>query len=179
MNRIKQTLINGLLVVDTLSFKDNRGELVKPFSQLFFESIEIEPHFKETWFTISHKNVIRAMHMQVGSKSCTKLVSVIQGSIIDVIIDLRKDSATFKEIFSIKLDSNSHLALYIPQGCAHGYKVLIDNTITMYMATEVHDEQNDIGIKWNSIGFDWGSDIHIVSPRDQELPDLNHYISTL
>lgn len=179
MSRIKQTFINGLLIIDTLSFKDERGELIKPFSQLFFDSKEQKPVFKETWFTISHKNVIRAMHMQVGPKRCDKLVSVLQGSVLDVVIDLRKGSRTFNQTFSITLDSNSHLALYIPEDCAHGYKVLTDNTITMYMATETHDAQNDVGIKWDSIGFDWEVDNPIVSLRDQELPDLKDYISAL
>lgn len=179
MSRIKRTPINGLLIINTLIFPDERGELIKPFSQLFFEGEEINPVFKETWFTISHKNVIRAMHMQVGPKSCAKLVSVLQGSILDVIIDLRKRSTTFKEVFKIKLDSNSHKALFIPEGCAHGYKVLADNTITMYMATDTHDAMNDVGIKWDTIGFDWAIDEPIVSDRDKELPDLNDYISKI
>ncbi len=176
MNRIKQTKIEGLYIINTLSFSDNRGKLVKPYSLNFFEDKSLDFNFKEIWFTLSKKDVIRAMHMQVGPKKCEKYVSVIKGSVLDVIIDLRKDSSTFMTIESFLLNSSTPQALFIPANCAHGYKVLEDDTITMYMATEVHDEQNDIGIKWNSFGFDWAIISPILSARDLILPTLDEYL---
>ena len=120
--KIESTEIEGLYMFNCLDFKDNRGSLLKPFSESFFNDITqtIKLPFRETWFTKSHKDVIRAMHLQVGPKACAKLVSVIQGSVLDVVIDLRKESSTWKKIFSIELNSLEPRSLYIPVGCAHG-----------------------------------------------------------
>jgi len=170
--RIEHTKIEGLLIIDGFRFNDIRGSLIKPYSNAFFEDSElnINLEFKETWFTKSHKNVIRAMHLQVGQFACEKLVSVIQGSVMDVILDLRKESKTFGKIFELELNENNSKTLYIPKGCAHGYKVLEDNTLTMYMATEVNVPKDDVGIKWDSFGYEWRLDNPIISVKDQELP---------
>jgi dTDP-4-dehydrorhamnose 3,5-epimerase len=176
MNRINKTEIEGLYLIDTFSFSDNRGKLIKPFTNLFFDNHSLNLSFKETWFTQSHKNVIRAMHMQVGPKGCEKLISVIKGSVFDVIIDLRKDSPTFLKTQSFLLSSSKPHALYIPQNCGHGYKVLEDDTITMYMATNTHDDKNDVGILWDSFGFDWKINNPILSDRDLQLPTLEDYL---
>ena len=176
-NKVIETKISNLLLIDTLSFSDNRGKLIKPFSINFFENLDLNLNFKETWFTQSSKDVIRAMHMQLGTKACEKFISVISGSVIDVIIDLRKDSDTFLKTEYFELKGSIPQALYIPIGCAHGYKVLEDNTITMYMATDVHDQKNDIGIRWDSFGYDWKIKKPIISERDLELPLLQEYLN--
>lgn len=170
--RIGHTKIEGLFVIDGFRFNDLRGSLIKPYSKTFFEDsgLNINLDFKETWFTKSHKDVIRAMHLQVGQFACEKLVSVIQGSVLDVILDLRKESKTFSQTFELELNENNSKALYIPKGCAHGYKVLDDNTLTMYMATEVNVPKDDVGIRWDSFEYDWGLDNPIISVKDQELP---------
>tara|TARA_B100001059_G_C17631998_1_gene474911 strand:+ start:110 stop:637 length:528 start_codon:yes stop_codon:yes gene_type:complete len=174
--RIKKTKIDGLFLIEGLHFFDERGQLLKPFSESFKEN---SPHlinttFKEVWFTKSHKNVIRAMHLQTGVLACEKLVSVINGGVLDVILDVRKESKTFGEYLSFELNDTKSKSLYIPKGCAHGYKVLKNNTITMYMATEIHDPKNDTGIKWDSFGFNWDIDNPIISERDKILPEFMH-----
>ena len=177
--KIKETEIEGLYLFDCLDFPDSRGSLLKPFSVSFFKDMNsaLNVSFKEPWFTKSHKDVIRAMHFQVGPKACAKLVSVIQGAVLDVVIDLRADSKSFSKVFSIELNSNQPQAIYIPIGCAHGYKVLENNTITLYMATDTHDADNDVGILWNSIDFDWAIGNPVLSDRDMKLPplDLNSF----
>ena len=173
--KVTESFIQGLFIIEGLKFQDERGDLIKPFSVNFFpnnlqNSLNIK--FKETWFTRSHKNVIRAMHMQVGPKACEKFVAVINGKIRDVVLDLRKDSKTYKKWFEVELSDDNQLAIYIPKGCAHGYRVLLDNTITLYMATEVHDAANDVGIKWDSFYYDWGIDKPIISEKDRLLPNF-------
>lgn len=172
--KIKKTEIDGLLVIEGLHFSDNRGELLKPFSESFItESSDlINTTFKEVWFTKSHKNVIRAMHLQTGVLACEKLVSVINGEVLDVILDVRTKSKTFGQYLSFELNDTNSKSLYIPKGCAHGYKVLKNNTITMYMATEIHDPQNDTGIKWDSFGFNWDIKNPIISDRDDKLQEF-------
>ena len=176
--RIENTTIEGLFKVQGLNFPDLRGSLIKPFSKIFFEvDLKLNLNFHETWFTKSHKDVIRAMHLQVGDSSCEKLVSVIQGSVLDVVLDLRIKSKTYGKWFEIVLHEDIPIALYIPKGCAHGYKVLKDNSITMYMATEVNVPKDDIGIRWDSFGYDWKIDNPILSEKDKKLPLLKELIS--
>ena len=172
--KINETKIDGLFVIEGLHFSDNRGELLKPFSKSFIteNSDLINTTFKEVWFTKSHKNVIRAMHLQTGFLACEKLVSVINGEVLDVILDVRKESKTFGQYLSFELNDTNSKSLYIPKGCAHGYKVLKNNTITMYMATEIHDPKNDTGIKWDSFGFNWEIKNPIISGRDDKLPEF-------
>lgn len=169
--KISETYIPGLLLMETFKFNDLRGSLIKPFSLSFWvNQNNVNLTFKETWFTISQKNVIRAMHLQVGEYACEKLVSVIQGAVIDVVLDIRKDSPTYGSFFEVELNDKNPKAIYIPQGCAHGYKVLADNTITMYMATEINVPKDDVGIKWDSFGYDWKTSNPIISQKDQDLP---------
>jgi hypothetical protein len=89
-----------------------------------------------------------------------------------VILDLRESSVSYGKVFHIELNSREPKVLYIPKGCAHGYKVLEDNTITLYMGTEVNVPKDDVGIHWNSFGFDWGIENPIVSKKDMELPSF-------
>lgn len=173
-SRIKKTTIDGLYLIEGLNCPDYRGSLVKPFSKLFFDGIhDINLDIKETWFTKSRQHVIRAMHLQVGDFACEKLVSVIQGSILDVVLDIRRDSLTYGNYFDIELNENNPVGLYIPKGCAHGYKVLKDDSITMYMATAVNSPKDDVGIRWDSFGYDWKIENPILSERDKTLPGLN------
>lgn len=178
--RVNLTPIDGLYVIEGMLFSDERGELIKPYSKSYFEEpINLNLNFKETWFTKSHKNVIRAMHLQLGELPCEKLVSVLKGSILDVILDLRADSKTFGQYYAYELNDKSSISLYIPIGCAHGYKVLDDNTLTMYLATEVNSPKDDVGIRWDSFGFDWNLNNPILSKRDLELPSFNDFTSSI
>ncbi|MEI6294192.1 MAG: dTDP-4-dehydrorhamnose 3,5-epimerase family protein [Methanomicrobiales archaeon] len=175
--RIKETEIEGLLVIEGVLFKDLRGALIKPFSKSFFNEFPgLNLDIKETWFTRSHVDVIRAMHLQVGEFACEKIVSVIQGAVIDVILDTRKSSKTFKKWFELELNEDSSVALYIPKGCAHGYKVIRENTLTMYMATEVNVPKDDVGIRYDSFGYDWKIDHPVLSEKDKNLPPLSDFV---
>lgn len=171
----KETNIQGLFIVEAYFFEDLRGALIKPFNYDHYVKLGVNLNFKETWFTKSKKNVIRAMHLQVGEMACEKLVSVVNGSVLDVVLDLRKDSKTYGQYFEIVLDDKNPKAIYIPIGCAHGYKVLEDNTITLYKATKVHSVQHDLGIKWNSFGYDWAIDNPILSEKDKNLIEFKAY----
>ncbi|HHX66868.1 MAG TPA: dTDP-4-keto-6-deoxy-D-glucose epimerase [Gallicola sp.] len=172
---IQYTDIEGLLILDGFRFNDLRGSLIKPYSKSFFKGYEnkINLDIKETWFTKSHKNVIRGMHLQVGEFACEKIVSVIQGKLLDVILDIRKTSKTYGKVFEIELNEDEPKAIYIPVGCAHGYKVLEDNTMTMYMATEINVPKCDVGIRWNSFNYDWKIEKPIISEKDLNLPLFN------
>ena len=173
--KINETNIAGLFLIEALRFEDLRGELIKPFNFDQYSKLDVNLDFKETWFTKSKKDVIRAMHLQIEEMACEKLVSVINGSVVDVVLDLRSNSETYGNYFEIELNDKSPKALYIPQGCAHGYRVLENNTITMYKATKVHSAKHDLGIKWDSFGYDWKIKDPILSDKDLNLIEFKDY----
>ena len=172
---IHETKIKGLFVIEAIYFEDLRGALIKPFNFDQYDKLGVNLDFKETWFTKSKKDVIRAMHLQIEEMACEKLVSVINGSVLDVVLDLRIDSETYGEYFEIELNDKTPKALYIPKGCAHGYKVLENNTITLYNATKVHSAQHDLGIKWDSFGYDWKIINPNLSEKDKSLIEFKNY----
>ncbi|MDR2125395.1 MAG: dTDP-4-dehydrorhamnose 3,5-epimerase family protein [Prevotellaceae bacterium] len=177
MNFIK-TDIEGLYVIEIEPFLDNRGQLFKPFTSSFYLNNsynDINVNIKEVWFTKSKLDVIRAMHLQTGEFACEKIVSIISGKVHDVILDIRKESATYGKIFDIELSDSCPKTLYIPIGCAHGYRVLSNNAIVMYMATQEHSAKDDVGIRYDSFGFDWGIENPIISERDAKLPPFVKY----
>ncbi|MDR2652525.1 MAG: dTDP-4-dehydrorhamnose 3,5-epimerase family protein [Prevotellaceae bacterium] len=168
-----KTNISGLYVIEIEPFYDARGQLFKPFTSSFYlGNIDnnVNVNVKEVWFTKSKMNVIRAMHLQTGEFACEKIVSIISGKVHDVILDIRKESVTYGKFFDIELSENSPKALYIPIGCAHGYKVLSNNAIVMYMATQEHSAKDDTGIRYDSFGFDWKIENPVISERDEKLP---------
>lgn len=173
--KINETNIAGLFLIEALRFEDLRGELIKPFNFDQYSKLDVNLDFKETWFTKSKKDVIRAMHLQIEEMACEKLVSVINGSVVDVVLDLRPNSKTYGNYFEIELNDKAPKALYIPQGCAHGYRVLENNTITMYKATKVHSAKHDLGIKWDSFGYDWKIKDPILSDKDLNLIEFKDY----
>lgn len=171
--KIIETNINGLYVIEINPFNDIRGQLFKPFTSSFYLNNignDININIKEVWFTKSKMNVIRAMHLQTGEFACEKIVSIIQGKVHDVILDIRKDSTTYGNIFDIELSEQSPKSLYIPIGCAHGYRVTSNESIVMYMATQEHSAKDDVGIRYDSFGFEWGIENPIISERDANLP---------
>ena len=180
--KFTSTNIDGLFVIEINPFDDLRGQLFKPFNASEYVNDigkNVNINIKEVWFTKSKLNVIRAMHLQTGDFACEKIVSIIRGKVHDVILDTRKESATYGCVFDIELSEDSPKALYIPIGCAHGYRVLSDDSIVMYMSTQEHSAKDDIGIKYDSFGFDWGISNPIISERDANLPPFakNHFLS--
>ncbi len=173
--KINKTKIDGLYLIDGFRFKDIRGDLIKPFNYGSYDTLKVNLNFKETWFTRSKKGVIRGMHLQIGEMESEKLVSIINGNILDVVLDLRKDSITYGEYFEIELNDIEPKSLYIPKGCAHGYKALENNTITIYMSTKVYSAPHDLGVKWNSFGYNWKIENPIISDKDQNLIDFKNY----
>ena len=168
---IISTAFRGLFIIDTIPYKDVRGEFIKPFSKSAFELHGLKCDFLESFYSISKRGVIRGMHFQIPPKEHAKLVYVSSGSIIDVVLDLRRDSATYKRFFHIHL--YNRYAIYIPEGFAHGFLSLRDDTIVHYMQTSQYDKKCDCGIRYDSFGFDWEGvakehniDGFIISNRD-------------
>lgn len=171
---IVETFIPGLKILNSKIFQDSRGEFIKVFNDVFFKEHGMEIEIKESYYSISHKNVIRGMHFQKPPYDHVKLVFVTSGSILDVVLDMRKNSKTFGKYFSINLKANDGQILLIPKGLAHGFKSLEDNSIVHYMQTTCYAPDYDDGIRYDSFGFDWKCENPIVSKRDLSFVNFNN-----
>lgn len=171
-----ETPIKGLLIIETVNFQDNRGCFQKLFNSNYFQDNNLETNFKEFYYSVSSKNVIRGMHFQLPPYDHVKLVYVSKGHIKDVVVDLRKSSDTFLQPFSIEINDTEGKYLYIPKGLAHGFLSLEDGSIVNYAQTSCYSEEHDCGVAYNSINFDWKIKTPILSVRDlsfKKLEDFN------
>ena len=171
------TGFEGLKIIETNHFMDERGFFHKFFSKDDFAALELDFDFKESYYSINKKNVIRGMHFQIPPADHTKLVYVISGRIIDVCLDIRKKSTTYGKAFSVELTGNSAKCIYIPKGFAHGFVSLEDNTCVHYMQTTCYNKECDKGISYDSFGYDWKTFYPIVSERDKGHPRFEEFIS--
>ncbi len=174
---IIETPFEGLYVIETVKFKDSRGSFQKLFNREFFEQNGLECDFCEFYYSVNHKNVIRGMHFQLPPNDHTKLVYVSKGKIIDVVVDIRKDSATFGKHYKIELDDEMGKYLYIPKGFAHGFCSLEEGSIVNYAQTSCYSTVHDCGILQSSCDIDWGIESPIVSDRDLTFKKLSEFKS--
>jgi dTDP-4-dehydrorhamnose 3,5-epimerase len=174
---LENTFIDGLKVLHLRKLADSRGAFTKIFNQDFFVANKLTTDFKESYFSVSHKNVVRGMHFQTPPADHTKLVFVNQGSILDVVLDIRKDSGTYGKCFSTNVGDDDPKVIYIPVGCAHGFLSLQDNTIVSYIQTSVYNKECDFGIRWDSFGANWNIDNPIISERDGAFDLFENYKS--
>jgi dTDP-4-dehydrorhamnose 3,5-epimerase/CDP-3, 6-dideoxy-D-glycero-D-glycero-4-hexulose-5-epimerase len=177
MKTVLVTEFSGLYIIEGTVFKDLRGLFLKTFNQSMFENLGLETLYKERYYSKSHKNVIRGMHFQLPPYDHVKIVNVLQGSILDVAVDLRKTSKAYQKCFSVELNDSDGRFLYIPKGFAHGFKALTDNTIVEYNQTTEYSKESDSGIRWDSFGFDWQISDPVISGRDSQFPLLNDFSS--
>jgi dTDP-4-dehydrorhamnose 3,5-epimerase len=172
----RETKLPGVFLVDNFNAVDNRGVFVKTFHQQDFASHGLDKPFRESYYSKSVKNVVRGMHFQLPPFDHEKLVYVTEGEIVDVVLDLRTESPTFKQFVSLRLKAFGS-SIFIPKGCAHGFLTLSDSATVIYNVTTVYNQSSDAGIFWNSFGFDWPVAIPILSIRDQSFPMLSEFRS--
>jgi len=167
--------LHGVEIIEHDVFEDQRGSFVKTFQESAFQREGLLSSFTESYYTNSKEAVIRGMHFQLPPYDHAKLVTVIQGTVVDVILDLRKNSPTFKCHFAVELSRENRKSIYIPQGCAHGFGVLSDNAIVYYMTTSEHIPSHDKGIRYDSFGYDWNISNPILSERDKCFGGLSEF----
>ncbi|SJZ57930.1 dTDP-4-dehydrorhamnose 3,5-epimerase [Cetobacterium ceti] len=170
-----KTDIEGVFIIENKIFKDERGQFIKTFNSEIFKNNGIDISFLESYYSISNKDVIRGMHFQLPPEDHSKLVYVIKGSVLDVVLDLRRNSKTFGKSIFVNLSEENKRSLYIPKGLAHGFKSLEDNTVMVYNVSTGYDNKSDYGILWNSFGFDWKIENPILSKRDKEFETFNEF----
>lgn len=174
---IEKTPIEGLLVLQTENHKDNRGSFQKLFNRDFFVEHGLATDFCEFYYSVNKKDVVRGMHFQTPPAEHVKMVYVSRGRIMDAVVDIRKDSATYGQVFTREMDADKGDYLYIPKGLAHGFVSLEEDTIVNYAQTSCYNREHDCGIDSMSIGIEWGVAEPIRSGRDLTFPTLKDYIS--
>lgn len=177
MFHFKPLPLTGAFIITLPSFEDNRGNFTKAFQHSFFQSEGIDFSLKESYFSNSKKDVIRGMHFQTPPHHHSKIVYCPYGNILDVIIDLRKESSTYGQYAATELSAENHLAYYIPEGFAHGFKALTENAMTYYLVSSEHNKEHDTGIHYDSFGFDWQCPHPVISDRDLSFPTLSEFNS--
>ena len=173
--KIEKTEIEGVYIIDNFVAEDARGLFVKTFNANFFKENNLDFNISESYYSVSKKNVIRGMHFQLPPYDHEKLVYVVKGSVLDVIVDLRKKSKTYKQHISINLSEDNRKSVFIPKGFAHGFKSEKDGTITVYNVATEYNPDFDKGIKFDSFGFNWGSKDIVMSNRDKGFPTMESF----
>lgn len=173
--KLIQTELEGVFIIENFHAADHRGSFTKTFHQPTFEANGLCTDFKESYFSVSKKNVIRGMHFQLPPHDHEKLVYVAKGQVLDVIFDMRKDSSTFGQSISVVLNDENHRSVYIPKGLAHGFKSMLDDTIMVYNVATVYNGEADYGIRYSSIDFEWNDEAAIISDRDKLLSTFDEF----
>jgi dTDP-4-dehydrorhamnose 3,5-epimerase len=165
-----KTSLSGVFEIENSKFEDCRGSFVKTFHKDIFIENGLEYNFKESYYSVSKKNVLRGMHFQLPPHDHAKLVYVVDGDILDVALDISQKSTTFGDYFSTRLSCKNAKALYIEKGYAHGFLTLSKSATVVYLTSTVYASKYDAGVHWDGFGFDWkGVKNPITSKRDSSF----------
>lgn len=164
------TPISDLFVIQPRIFEDARGYFYESYNSEIFKQHNIHADFVQDNQSLSQKNVLRGLHFQNPPYAQGKLVRVIAGSVLDVVVDIRKDSPTYGKSFSLVLDEKNKTILWVPPGFAHGFLTLEDNTIFSYKCTNLYNKASEDSIRWNDpdLAIDWGTTTPLLSEKDKE-----------
>ena len=173
--KITKTKLDGVVIIEPDVFGDNRGFFMESWNKkkmeeagLFYDFVQ-DNHSKSTV-----KGTLRGIHFQKGDKAQAKLVRCVKGAVLDVAVDLRKNSPTFKQWVGVELSAENRKQLLIPRGFGHGFVSLTDDVEFLYKADNYYAPEADAGIRWNDpeIGVEWGVENPILSEKDKKNPFL-------
>lgn len=173
----KQTDISGCYLLTPFSHSDERGDFVKFYNADAYAKGDLNFQIKEIYYSTSKKNVFRGFHFQTPPADHTKIVNCSTGSIIDFVLDIRKNSKTYGTCIALEINAKNKHAVYIPKGCAHGFLSLADDSIVTYLQETVYNSESDSGILWSSVDIPYDISNPILSERDQNFPTLNQFKS--
>ncbi len=175
MITVSETELDGVLIIEPKVFGDNRGWFMETYSRRDFENAGITAEFvQDNRSFSSKKGIIRGLHFQRNPMCQAKLLTCLKGEILDVAVDLRKDSPTYKKWISVKLTAENKKQIFIPKGFAHGFLTLTDDVEIMYKCDELYSPECDGGIRFDDpeIGVEWDVENPILSEKDKNAPFL-------
>ena len=171
--------IEGLLVINPKIFGDDRGYFFESWSEESFAKNGLDLDFVQDNQSLSGKGVLRGLHFQNPPYAQGKLVRVIKGSVLDIAVDIRKDSPTYGQHFSIELTEKNKTIVWIPPGFAHGFLTLKDNTIFTYKCTGVYNKESEGALLWNDkdLNINWKVNDPLVSEKDLVAGNFKDFVS--
>ena len=175
--KVEQTPLKDCYIIHDTVFADERGYFFESFNQQKFQSLTgLNVSFGQDNQSKSSRGVLRGLHYQLGVHAQAKLVRVVQGKVLDVVVDLRENSPSFGQHFSIELTATNHQQLFVPRGFAHGFVVLEDDTIFFYKCDNFYNKESESGFIYNdpTLNIDWqikDADI-LLSDKDKALPSF-------
>lgn len=170
---ITNTKIEGLKIIEPRVFPDDRGYFYESYNEKKYRDVGIDASFVQDNQSFSAKGTLRGLHGQANPFAQGKLVRVLQGRVLDVAVDIRKNSPTFGQYISVELSGENHKQFWVPPGFLHGFVTLEDDTIFTYKVSNYYDKASEIGVVWNdpTLNIDWQTDISklLLSPKDEIL----------
>ncbi len=165
---IVETHIKDLLIIKPKVFEDARGYFFESYNEDIFKKQGIDTHFKQDNQSLSHTGVLRGLHFQAPPHAQGKLVRVITGAVLDIAVDIRKNSSTYGQHVAIELTEENKTMFYIPEGFAHGFATLRDNTIFSYKCTQVYNKESEGCVLWNdlNLNINWNIKNPLLSNKD-------------
>lgn len=173
--KVTKTLLPDVVVVKPMVFEDHRGFFTESFNAAKFEGLGLPTLFVQDNHSLSRaKGTLRGLHYQIAPKAQGKLVRCVQGAILDVVVDIRRNSPTFKKWISEELSASNKNQLWIPPGFAHGFLTLEPDTEVVYKVTELYSPTHDRSIIWNDpdLGIQWQVTEPVLSDKDRQAPLL-------
>ena len=176
--KIEKTDFKDLLIIQPNVFADERGYFFESFNESRFRvETGLNITFVQDNQSMSAKGVLRGLHFQTPPKMQAKLIQVIKGAVLDVVVDLRRNQPTFGQHYKILLNSENKTQLFVPEGFAHGFVVLEDNTIFAYKCSNYYSKENDRSMLWcdPALNINWEIENPIISEKDQAALNFDQY----
>lgn len=176
---VTKTHIEGPLIIKPNVFGDHRGYFAESYNAREFKEFGLDEDFVQDNQSLSNKGTLRGLHFQNPPHAQGKLVRVVRGRVIDVIVDIRKNSPTYGEHIKVELSDENFLMLWVPVGFAHGFITLEDNTIFTYKCSNFYAPQSEDGLSWNdpALGIDWGYQNPTLSEKDKNYTSFELFES--
>lgn len=176
--KIEEMFLKGLIVIEPVIFEDDRGYFFESYNKDKFHDLGIDINFVQDNQSFSKRGTVRGLHYQNPPFEQIKLIRVLEGEVLDVVVDIRKNSLTYGKSFSIRLSAENKKQLLVPHGFAHGFSVISDTALILYKCDQFYNKSSEGGIKFDdpSLNIDWGIKLEdiIVSDKDQILPFLEN-----
>jgi dTDP-4-dehydrorhamnose 3,5-epimerase len=174
-----ESLLSGLYLIKPRVFEDHRGHFYESFREDVLKDNGVETNFVQDNQSLSQKGILRGLHFQAPPFAQGKFVRVIKGAVLDVALDIRKESDTYGKFVCVELTEKNYNMLYIPPGFAHGFLTLEDNTIFTYKCTDYYHPEVEGGVLWNSpeLNIPWNIENPVLSAKDIALPTFSEFVS--
>ena len=167
--------LDGSYIVDLDRHEDQRGFFARSWCAREFEAEGLSARLVQCNISWNRsRGTLRGMHYQAAPFAEAKLVRCVRGVIHDVVLDLRPDSATYRGHFGLELSAENRRLIYVPEGVAHGFLTLVDDTEVLYQMSEFYDSEHAAGVRWDdpAFGIPWPSEVLVISDRDRKYPDF-------